>query len=125
MVKNPPPTDKKLLELLEKAYERKFLCHVARIKFEGIIPFSAEHIPTVTQNFVDYFSDKLNEGGVPLYVYQKGDKFIMSDDYSAYYIYKSVNIDYVACIVLGDPKGQFVISKSEPFKLEMEPVFVG
>ena len=67
---------------------------------------------------VDFFLSAIkNEKHPPLYIYQDGDKFIMSDDYTSYYLYQKHGYDHALAVVLGDPEGKYVISKGEAFKL--------
>lgn len=80
------PLDKKFLNLYKKAIKGEFLCYIAKIKIEGIKPFS-DFKPTISDAFKEYFCDKLKAGGVSLYVYQQNDEFIMSDNYNSYCMY--------------------------------------
>ena len=115
--KNDPPKDEVLIYLLKKAYRGELLCHKAIIDWEGIKPFS-DYRPKITQDFENHFLSSIkNEKYPPLYVYQDGDKFIMSDDYTSYHLYQKYGHDHVLVVVLGDPEGKYVISKGEAFKL--------
>ena len=57
-------------------------------------------------------------------MYQRDDgKFVMSDDYNAYFMYKQVGADKVICQVLDAedvPKG--VIEASDPYYMELPSV---
>jgi len=48
----------------------------------------------------------------------------MSDDYRTYFIYKKKNYSKVICILLGDSNSEFILEKSEPFKLPLPKVQV-
>lgn len=95
------PKDPKLLELLAQAYKGEIDCRRAVVKTELIKPFS-DFKPDITQEFREYFTKAFNEMKQPeLYVYQAADKFIMSDDYRAYYMYKELNSPIAICTVIG------------------------
>ena len=122
--KNNPPKDEMLIHLLKKAYRGDLMCHMAVIDWEGIKPFS-DYRPKIAQDFENYFLSAIKNKEHPaLYVYQDGDKFIMSDDYNSYYLYQKYGHDQVLTIVLGDPEGKYVISKGEAFKLPLPTVEV-
>jgi len=122
--KGGPPTDKKLLDLLKKAYKGEILCHTCIIKLDAIAPYS-DFKPKISKKFLDYFCDKLEEGELSLYVYQVKNNFIMSDNYNSYYLYKAMNHESVKCIAIGNPTGDQVVAKSEPYVLQFEPIFEG
>lgn len=120
------PIDDKLKEFLKGAYLGKFLCHTALILVEGIQPFS-DYKPGISKEFRDYFHYRLASGfPSTLYVYQEGEKFIMSDDYLAYYQYLEDGLKEVPCTVLGDPIGKYVSKKGKPFKLDpaADPIYI-
>ena len=117
---NDPPKDEVLIYLLKKAYRGELLCHKAIIDWEGIKPFS-DYRPKITQDFENHFLSSIkNEKHPPLYVYQDGDKFIMSDDYNLYYFYKEVGCSNVPCLIIGEIKEKSGIVKiiDKPFYLE-------
>lgn len=118
------PRDDRLMELLKLAYTKKIYCRIAIIPFENIVPFS-NFEPNINENYVNYFKDKYKTGRPPsVLVYQRDDgKFVMSDDYSAYLMYKQLNSDKVVCQVLDAetvPEG--VVEASEPYYLETPTV---
>ncbi|OGH03132.1 MAG: hypothetical protein A2798_01745 [Candidatus Levybacteria bacterium RIFCSPHIGHO2_01_FULL_37_17] len=112
------PTDQKLLDLLKDAYTKNFECYKALIKFDAIKPFS-NYVPEIIRGDLDRFAKEEEKQQFHyLFVYQEGDKFIMSDDYKAYYCYKIIGTNEVPCVVLGEPKGENVTFKGKPFLLE-------
>ncbi len=118
------PKDDRLMELLKLAYTKKIHCRTAVIPFENIVPFS-NFEPNISEDFVKYFKDKYEIGRPPsMLVYQREDgKFVMSDDYNAYFMYKRFNSDKVVCQVLDAetvPEG--VVEASEPFYLDTPSV---
>lgn len=111
------PKDEKLIDLLRKAYSGEILCFVATIKSDYIKPFS-DFKPETSAGFEKYFLDKEKTGTPPpLYVYLENGKFIMSDDFNSYYLYKKLNYQYIPCIVLGEAESNGISVKSDPFKL--------
>lgn len=111
------PKDKKLIELLKKAYKGELLVRVALIKTEGIKPFS-DYRPEISEEFRKNFEEKEKQDNPsPIYVYPSNNSFIMSDDYRAYYLYKKKKYPKIMCILLGDSNSEFIVEKSEPFKL--------
>lgn len=116
------PEDKRLTDLFKKAYQGKILVCTALIKAEGIKPFS-DFKPNISDEFRTYFETQEKENLTPpLYVYPEGEFFIMSDDYSTYYLYKEKGYEEVMCIVIGKTDGEFVIEKSEQFQLPLPEV---
>jgi hypothetical protein len=114
---NDPPRDDKLISLLKQAYAGQLLCHQAIITWDAIKPFS-DFRPKIDEVFKKYFFSQLKQNNYPpLYVYQESDKFIMSDNFSSYYLYQELKYEYVKCLVLGNPTGACVLYKGEPFKL--------
>lgn len=112
------PIDEKLNELFKEAYTKNFSCYKAVIKFDAIKPFS-NYVPEITRERLDKFEqDEKDEKFHYIYVYQEGNKFIMSDDYNAYFCYKILGFKEIPCVVLGDPLGENVTFKGKPFLLE-------
>jgi len=118
------PIDQKLNDLLRKAYTKDFSCYKALIKFDAIKPFS-NYVPEITREHLDTFTkEEEKQEFYYLFVYQEVDKFIMSDDYRAYYCYKIIDAKEVPCVVLGDPTGESVTFKGKPFLLETPKIKV-
>ncbi len=119
---NDPPKDEELIRLISDAYQGELLCHHALIKAEGIIPFS-DFQPKVADEFKEFFASKMAEKDpIPLFVYPKDGKFIMSDDYNCYSLYKELKFETLPCVVIGEATGEYVVEKSDPFKLPL-PTF--
>lgn len=112
------PTDEKLKDLLREAYTKDFRSYKAMIKFEAIKPFS-NYVPKITRGNLDKFAQEEERKEFHyIFVYQEGDKFIMSDDYQAYYCYRILGFKEIPCVVLGEPTGESVLFKGDPFLLE-------
>lgn len=111
------PTDPKQMDLFRDAYTGKLMCFKAIIKADAIKPYSL-YVPEIIKSTMDWFiRETENERYRLIFVYQEGDKFIMSDDYTAYYCYKVTDATEIPCVVLGEPIGDNVIFKGKPFVL--------
>lgn len=111
------PKDERLIKLLKEAYTGRLLVRVALIKTEGIKPYS-DFKPGISDEFRNYFENQEQQGKPPpLHVYPSDKFFIMSDDYRAYLLYKEKNYLKIMCVILGDSESEYIIEKSEPFKL--------
>lgn len=112
------PTDQKLLDLLRVAYTGDFSCYKALIKFDAIKPFSA-YVPKINKDYLLKFKEEEDNGQIHyIFVYQERDKFIMSDDYFAFYSFVVYGFKEIPCVVLGEPTGESVLFKGKPFLLE-------
>lgn len=113
------PTDQKMMRLLKCAYTGDPHCYKALIKFDAIKPFS-DYVPRqINKDYLVKFMEEEDKKQLHyIFVYQEEDKFIMSDDYSAYYCYKILGFKEIPCVVLGEPKGASVLFKGNPFFLE-------
>jgi len=118
------PKDNRLMELLKLAYTKKIYCRTVVVAIDKVVPFS-DYEPTVSEDYVKYFKEKYQAGRPPgMLVYKRDDgKFVMSDDYNAYFMYKQVGADKVVCQVLDAenvPDG--VIEASDPYYMELPSV---
>ncbi len=115
--------DKYLLKLLSRAYKGEKICRHANIKMESIIPFTDDE-PEISEEFRSHFMKKAEEEKyIPMFVYQRDGKFIMSDDYNSYSIYKELKLDVVPCVIIGDITDvKSVVSMGELFQLEAPTV---
>ncbi len=112
-----PPKDKKAIDLFKRAYKGDLLVRIAMIKIEGIKPFS-DYIPKIKPAIVRKFQAQDKKGlPPPIHVYPENGKFVMSDDWNNYHLYLITGHRRIPCIVLGEAEGEYVTSKSEPFKL--------
>lgn len=111
--------DDHLMELLKKAYDGEIMCRMANVKISAIVPFAKNDEP-VAEDFRKYFLKKEQEESyLPMLVYQKGDKFIMSDDYSSYAMYKELGYDIAPCSVIGDITDVTnIVNMGAPFRLK-------
>lgn len=111
--------DDYLIGLLKKAYKGEIMCRRANVKMSAIVPFIENDEP-VAEDFRKHFVKKAEEEKhIAMFVYQKGDKFIMSDDYNSYALYKEFDFDIVPCIIIGEITDVTnVVSLNAPFKLE-------
>jgi hypothetical protein len=123
--KNDELRDEYLGELLDKAYSGKIMCRMANIKMEAIKPFT-EYKPEASDEFRKHFLKKAKTGEyIPMFVYQKSGKFIMSDDYNSYFMYKELEMEIAPCVVIGNIEDmKDVVSVGDPFQLETPAVQV-
>lgn len=114
---NTEPQDHQLTELIKQAYQKKIYCRVAVVSMDNIVPFS-DYEPNISEDYVQYFQERYKSGKPPmLLVYRRDDgKFVMSDDYNSYFMYKRNNAKEAICELLDAktvPNG--VIEASEPY----------
>lgn len=111
--------DEYLMELFGKAYKGEIMCQMANIRMEVIEP-STKYRPEASEEFRNNFLKKAKEGkSIPMFVYQKDGKFMMSDDYNSYYMYKELNASIVPCVIIGDVADmKYVVNIGKPFQLE-------
>ncbi len=113
-----PPKDEELMSILKDAYQAKIKCRRAVVKLDLIQPFS-DFKPEISSKFrADFLKGYLNLKPPELFVYQKDNKFIMSDDYSSYYMYKEVQAETALCVILGDFKKSSDIVTGPEFNLD-------
>ena len=111
------PKDEHLIDLLMKAYQGKILCKKAIIPMGLIQPFS-EFEPPHDDNYTKYFMIKYEAINPPeLLVYEKDGRFIMSDDYNAYYMYKKIEAMHAICTVIGDTTLSDGVTYGAEFKM--------
>ena len=111
------PKDEKFISLYKKALTGKLKCTLAVINIKGIKQFS-DYQPKISKDFKDYFTKRIEKKDYPkIHVYPEGDHFIMSDDYSSYYLYLNQGFNQILCLVMGKATGEHVHTKSKPFKL--------
>ncbi|MFO0920456.1 MAG: hypothetical protein U0451_02180 [Candidatus Saccharimonadales bacterium] len=118
------PKDDRLMELLKLAYTKKIYCRTVIVAIEKVVPFSA-YEPKVSEDYIKYFKENYQAGRPPgMLVYQRDDgKFVMSDDYNAYFMYKQVGADKVICQVLdAENVPDDVIEASDPYYMELPSV---
>lgn len=114
------PRDDRLIELLKQAYTQKIACRRATIGLTDIHPYS-NYRPVVSESFRRHFTELLeSDQPMPLLVYEKGGRYIMSDDYSAYSLYLENKVEPVSCIILDPSNVSLKLPNiSEPFYLQL------
>lgn len=118
------PKDEHLIQLIGKAYEGKILCRNAIIPMELIEPFS-DFSPPIDEGYKNYFLGRYEAMGPPeLLVYERDGKFIMSDNYYAYYMYKAVEAPYTICTVIGGTTLTDGIEYGPEFKMSLSTIEV-
>ena len=87
---------------MTQAFRDEIQCTTAYVSLDAIEPFS-DFVPTITKGYRDYFNEELSKDTpIPLWVYAKAGKLIMSDHYYAYTMYKELKLELANCLVLGD-----------------------
>ncbi len=116
------PHDEHLSELLQQAYIGAIDCRQAIVPIELIVPFSS-FVPPADASYANRFIEAYKAGTPPsLYVYEKDGVFIMSDDYTAYAMYKTIDAKLARCTVIGDATINNGVEYGPPFKLPL-PTF--
>ncbi len=113
------PKDEHLIELLGKAYREEIDCQLAIVPMTLIKPFS-DFTPVITEVFREKFV-KDYKAGEPwqLYVYRKDDAYIMSDDYTSYFLYKEFDCPEAMCLIIDPTPNEAITFIGEPFKLPL------
>lgn len=108
------PMDSMFSDLFRKLLKKEIPFYKALIQIDGIKPFSP-YKPALSSAFSHNMLSEINAGKYPyLHVYQKGDVFIMSDDYRTYYSYIELDQKAIPCIVMGEePSGKYVLEKGK------------
>lgn len=95
--------DRYFIELFKKHLKGEVKVARAVLLFKDIVPFSSECKPKLTPSIVDSFVEEIRNSDYPyLHVYYKDGKYIMSDNYFAYYLYKEFGFSEVLCNVYGE-----------------------
>ncbi|MGI8905689.1 MAG: hypothetical protein ACR2IE_04275 [Candidatus Sumerlaeaceae bacterium] len=106
---DPPPLDPRFSELLDQAVAGQVGVYYAQIPLASIYPkdpayavrpqpWDATVIPSLLQQSAE---SELP----PMWVYQQGEQFIMSDDYPTYKAACFGKLKLVPCLVFGVPSG--------------------
>lgn len=109
-LENPyvPPQDPVFNALFGLAMQGDLLVYFAAIPLELIRPYEPEFNFLVLPDgeaILAAIMDKAQQGCFPrLWVYEKDNMFVMSDDYPQYLVCLQGQPDYVPCWVLGHPK---------------------
>jgi hypothetical protein len=119
---NDEQKDEKLIKLIMACHKKEVACRMALVEFDFIKPFT-DYKPEIDEKIKRHFLKKLqNRDFMKLLVYQEGDKFVMSDDYNAYYFYKEIDLKKIPCVVIGEIKNKKgVLKMGEEFYLEGPP----
>lgn len=97
-----PPKDDLFIDLYSQAMAGKIPLYEAVIKIDGITPFS-DFKPNTDNEFEEACIEDITMKNPPkIFLYQKGETFIMSDDYNAFYTYKKLGFLEVPCIIMGN-----------------------
>ena len=111
--------DDNLMDLIKRAYNKEIMCRRANVKMSAIVPFIEDDEP-VSEDFRKHFLKRAEEEKhIPMFLYQKGDKFIMSDDYNSYALYKEFDFEIVPSVIVGNITNvENIVTLGSPFELE-------
>ncbi len=111
------PQDKYLMELLKQAFSGAIMCREAIVPIKLIKPFS-DFTPKISEAYrQEFIAAYTNRKPPELYVYEKDDVFIMSDDYISYYLYLEVNSSHAICVIIGQSSIENGVKYGPEFKL--------
>jgi hypothetical protein len=100
-----PLEDETLLYLWQQAIKGSIPVYFAAVPLELIEPYDKEYDPRkhpVGKKVIETMIQAWQKNQFqPVWVYPKGDKFILSDDYCVYYAALTGQPDYVPCWILG------------------------
>lgn len=113
-----PPHDAIFDTLFSLAIQDDLKVYFAAIPIGLIKPFSDEFkIATIAngQQLIDSIISEAARGSFRyVWVYEKGDVFVMSDDYLIYEAFLQGQSDYVPCWILGKPRNPLVTQLQGP-----------
>lgn len=102
-----PPKDEKFISTFKKVLQGKTPYHWGLIKREAIEPFS-DFKPSLKESRRQVYLKRIDKKDFPsLHVYEKGGKYIMSDDYYKYYFYLELGWPEIPCYIIGNTTGNF------------------
>jgi hypothetical protein len=103
-----PPHDEVFDTLFGLAMQGDLMVYFAAVPLRLIKPFSKEFkvasIPNGQQIIDSIFEEAVRGKHQQIWVYEKGDHFVMSDDYLIYEACLRGQPDFVGCWVLGRPR---------------------
>jgi hypothetical protein len=113
------PHDDYLSELLNKAYKGEIDCRKAIVPMELVKPFSS-YKPDISEGYTTHFMEAFKANTPPdLLVYEKDGKFIMSDDYNAYHMYKTTGSNNAICTIIGETTITEGVEYGPSFKMQL------
>ena len=100
----PPSENPELVRLCALAMQGKIPCTRVRVPIDAIFPKDITHALNYPLDEIRRLRDAHVDGGQAssaLLLYQRGGRFIMDDDYSAFLSYKSLSFKRVPAVILG------------------------
>jgi hypothetical protein len=111
-----PPLDNDLMALTKMLIQGKILASKTKINLSQIKPHSLSFCLDFPKEIINKISQEIKSGKQSsMLVYWNGKNFVMSDDYADFLAYKSLEIENVPVIILGD----------FPANLAQESVIIG
>ena len=100
--------DPTFMDLYGKLLRGEIKGSLVSIPMNAIVPFSEETKPNISDDYKRFFAQELNNGKAKIYLYFKDGKFVMSDDYAAYHMFKELGTDEAMCLVMGDLPDEYL-----------------
>ena len=114
-----PPDDLYLKDLAYMAGHGWHYYQKAFVEMRLIHPL-ANHKPVIHDEFRETFDARYDERIMPLLLYERGGKLIMSNDWEAYWLYREREDPAIPCIILGhfNNEDPGIAICDRPFKIE-------
>lgn len=115
-----PDQDGYLKHLIYMAEHGWYYCQKAIIEMHLIYPLTDYH-PPIDPEFRDTFTARFKDDPLPLLIYERDGKFIMANDYQAYWLYREQQVPIATCILIGqfiEEPGVAVLER--PFQIKRD-----
>jgi len=97
-----PPTDRKLLMLLQLVKMGKVKCVEAEVELSSVKPYNLDFCLSYPIDVIDELAQRAKNGSlVRFLVYWYKDAFVMSDDYGYYLAYRKLGYPKVPVVIMG------------------------
>lgn len=112
------PLDLKLIKYLREVSEGNRKCYKAKVSINDIFLYDIDYTLTIPDNAIESFIRKIdNVKEYGLLTYEKGGKFIVSDDYELYLAMRITEMDFVNIVNLGEITSSVKILKEGGLEL--------
>ncbi len=122
-----PPWDETMAQRLVDLANGRLGMYWAVVPLQFVRPFSPTYKPVgwvAWEPMLDLMRARIRDKQYPpLFTYQVGDFFVMSDDYFAYYAYLESGLGYAPCYILGEPTGDHIFEVRSATEDETKRVF--
>lgn len=113
------PRDDFLLNLSYLTYEGWRYCQEALVGIDLIHPYS-DWVPDIDEETRAVFKKSVDENKpIPITLYEKDGKLIMSDDYELYYLYREFELYNVSAVIVGQyTENKYIGETKKPYKVK-------